>query len=85
MLARDRNYRGKPKLDERQPDGVRQDTRRHTSHRLQPTDQFVEAFPVGPMDDAEWRRFTDAYKVVIEERFREDRGPFDRLAALAAD
>jgi len=85
MLARYRISRGKPKPGERLPDGVRQDTRKHTSHCLRPTAAVVGAFLAGPMDAAAWRRFADAYRAVVEERFRVDRGPFDRLAELASE
>lgn len=33
--------------------------------------------------DAAWKRFAAAYRSLIEQRFREDRRPFDELAALA--
>ena len=65
------------------PAGIRQDTRKHTRHVLRPTPELVEAFLEDTRDPARWHAFTTGYRALIEQRFREDRTPFDALAELA--
>jgi uncharacterized protein YeaO (DUF488 family) len=81
MLARYQIARGVPASA--LPEGVRQDTRKHTHHVLRPTEAMVEAFLAAPTDAA-WRRFAKQYRALLEQRFAEDRGPFDEIAALAS-
>lgn len=64
------------------PEGVRQDTRKHTRHVLRPTDTMVEEYLAAP-SDAAWAKLVKRYRALIEERFAEDRQRFDELAELA--
>lgn len=82
MLARYRIHRGKRPPDDPLPEGVRQDTRRHTKHPLRPSRDMVEEYLAEPTESA-WRRFEQEYLALLEERFASDRGPFDHLADLA--
>ncbi len=80
MLARYRMARGVPAA--RLPQGIRQDTRKHTRHILRPEAEFVREFFENPTDEV-WRRSMDAYRAELERRFAEDRRRFDELAELA--
>lgn len=82
MLARYKIYRGKRPSDDPLPSGTRQDTRWRTRHPLRPSEAIVKEFLTEPGERA-WRRFETAYLDLLEQRFHEDRTPFDRLAALA--
>ena len=82
MLSRYKIYRGKRPPGDPLPDGVRQDSRFRTRHVLRPTKEMAAAF-LAAGTDAAWRKFAAAYCSLIEQRFREDRRPFDELAALA--
>ena len=84
MLARYKMYRGPRPPWDPLPNGIRKDTRCHTKHPLRPTKAIVEAFLESP-SDAAWEVFRSAYNSISEDRFREDRSPFDDLAALAID
>jgi uncharacterized protein YeaO (DUF488 family) len=64
------------------PQGIRQDTRKHTHHVLRPTPEMVAA-ALGSGDAAAWHAFARAYRTLLEARFAADRTPFDDLAALA--
>ena len=77
-------YRRRPKDAPPLPDGVRKDTRYATKHILRPTKEIVEAYLADPTDAA-WKRFRKAYLALLDGRFRDDRTPFDELAALAAE
>ena len=84
MLARYKMYRGpRPRWDPL-PNGIRRDTRCHTKHPLRPTRAIVRDFLESPSETT-WRGFLSAYMAWLEDRFLEDRSPFDELAALAAD
>ena len=83
MLTRYEIYRGRRPPDDPLPEGIRQDTRRHTRHCLRPTRKIVDAYVASP-SDATWGLFRDAYFALLEDRYREDREAFDELAALAA-
>jgi hypothetical protein len=83
MLARYKMYRGARHAEDPLPDGIRQDTRKHTRHVLRPDAVMVTAYLAAP-SDAAWKLFADAYSSLLDERFDEDRVPFDELAALAA-
>jgi hypothetical protein len=64
------------------PEGVRQDTRKHTQHVLRPEAAMVEALLADPSEQG-FRRFRSAYLELLARRFRSERGRFDELAALA--
>ena len=66
------------------PSGERQDTRKHTRHVLRPSVEMVGRYLAKPTDGA-WERFRRSYLELLERRFREDRGSFDRIAALASE
>lgn len=80
MLSRYSMVRGAPTST--LPKGIRQDTRKHTSHVLRPTAELVEAF-LGHVDEASFRRFEASYRALLERRFADDRAPFDALVDLA--
>lgn len=65
------------------PQGVRQDTRKHTKHVLRPTPELV-ASVVGNAA-ADWKAFATAYRKLLDERFAAERERFDDLAALATE
>ena len=83
MLTRYKIYRGGRPPDDPLPDGVRQDTRKHTRHILRPPAEAVLAYLDKPSETA-WSRFAGEYRSAVNERFRADRQSFDALAALAA-
>ena len=82
MLGRYKIYRGKRPPEDPLPEGIRQDTRKHTTHCLRPTAEIVAAFLAVPSDEA-WERMAGEYLELLEGRFAEDRKPFDALAAQA--
>jgi uncharacterized protein YeaO (DUF488 family) len=67
------------------PEGIRQDTRKHTRHVLHPTREMVDTVLANAERPAAWRDFARQYRALLEERFATDRAPFDRLANLARD
>jgi uncharacterized protein YeaO (DUF488 family) len=82
MLARYRIVRGRRGADDPLPDGVRQDTRKHTRHVLRPSVELVEALLEDP-SAASFARFERAYRALLEQRFHDERKRFDELASLA--
>jgi uncharacterized protein YeaO (DUF488 family) len=80
MLARYTMIRGAPASA--LPQGVRQDTRKHTKHVLRPTPELV-ASVLGTEDAAGWERFRKAYAALLAERFSSERERFDDLASRA--
>lgn len=82
MLARYRIVRGARPPDDPLPDGVRQDTRKHTKHFLRPDAAEVEALLATPTA-AGFARFRRAYLERLAQRFKTDRAAFDELAELA--
>ncbi len=84
MLSRYRIVRGRRPPGEPAPQGVVQDTRKHTRHVLRPAAEAVDALLADP-SAAAFRRFRGAYLRLLRERFRADRAPFDRLVALATE
>lgn len=82
MLARYKILRGKQAAENALPQGIRQDTRKHTRHCLRPTEELVSDFLDDPSDDA-WKQFATSYRDLLEQRFTTDREPFDNLAELA--
>lgn len=65
------------------PRGIRQDTRKHTRHVLRPTAELVAEVFGGARDAAAWARYATQYRALLEERFAENRAPFDRIATFA--
>ena len=84
MLARYTIHRGKRPAGHALPEGVRQDIRAHTSHCLRAPRDAVREYLADP-DDAGWKRFAKIYRDSLAQRRRDDRAPFDTLAALARD
>ncbi len=82
MLGRYKMYRGKRPTSDPLPDGIRQDTRKHTRHCLRPTEEIVWRYLKDPSQQ-EWLAFKREYLSLLENRFAADRIPFDKLAALA--
>jgi hypothetical protein len=84
MLARYQIIRGKRPPGCPLPDGVRIDVRKHTHRVLSPDAGSVVEFLAAPTD-AGFRRFSIEYRKLLARRFREQRAPFDELAAAATD
>src|SRR5262245_43175129 len=82
MLARYRIVRGKRDSHDPLPDGIRQDTRKHTHHILRPTAELVESLLADPSQQS-YARFARAYQKLLDARFAAERARFDELAALA--
>jgi uncharacterized protein YeaO (DUF488 family) len=82
MLMRYTMYRGKRPEGDSLPDGIRQDTRKHTRHFLRPPGELVVAYLKGD-DSVPWEKFREQYLRCLYERFEEDAAPFQDLAALA--
>jgi uncharacterized protein YeaO (DUF488 family) len=82
MLARYKIYRGKPPAGAQRPEGIRQDTRKHTRHCLRPQTEIVLEYLANPTRQA-WKKFESRYLLSLEERCEADRTPFDELADLA--
>jgi hypothetical protein len=82
MLARYRIVRGVRDKADPLPDGVRQDTRKHTRHVLRPTAELVLLLLNDSSSEA-FERFARGYRELLEQRFTIERERFDGLAALA--
>ncbi len=82
MLGRYKIYRGSRPTDEPLPDGIRQDTRKHTKHCLRPSEGMVTEYLARPTPDA-WKNFAAEYQRVLEDRYEQNPTPFDNLAELA--
>ncbi len=82
MLVRYKIYRGKPPADAQLPEGIRQDTRKHTRHCLRPPAESVLEYLANPSTEA-WKKFESSYLRCLDERRKADRTPFDDLADLA--
>ena len=78
MLARYQMRRG-AKAEEL-PDGVRQDTRRHTRHVLRPEREVVARYLGGTLS---WEAFRASYEATVRARMEEVPQAFDALAELA--
>jgi len=80
MLARYHIVRGRRPEGDPLPEGIRQDTRKHTQHVLRPTASLVQAL----LDDpTAFERFAREYRALLEKRFVSERKRFDALAELA--
>ena len=55
MLARYKIHRGKLPAGVSLPDGIRQDTLKHTRHCLRPSGEMVEAYLADPTEQA-WQK-----------------------------
>ena len=84
MLSRYKIYRGKRPNHDSLPDGIRQDTRKHTRHCLRPSKESVAEYLADPRLTT-WKKFATQYGRDLEERFEQDPKPFDRLAELATE
>lgn len=84
MLSRYKIRRGKRPEGDPLPEGVRQDTRKHTRHCLRPEARSVESYLANPVAER-WEKFQRAYLYELEKRFEADRTPFDGLAKLARE
>jgi uncharacterized protein YeaO (DUF488 family) len=84
MLARYSIVRGRRAADDPLPDGVRQDTRKHTRHVLRPSPELVQAL-LADSSEPSFRHFAAAYRALLEERFATERQRFDELARLARE
>jgi len=82
MLARYKIHRGKLPAGAKRPEGIRQDTRKHTRHCLRPRTEIVLEYLANPSAEA-WTKFESSYLRNLEERWTADRAPFDDLAELA--
>jgi uncharacterized protein YeaO (DUF488 family) len=65
------------------PPGIRQDTRKHTRHVLRPSAELVTRVLAPDADASTWQRFATDYRALLDQRFADDRRPFDVLAELA--
>ncbi len=84
MLGRYHIVRGKRPPGDPLPEGVRQDTRKHTRHVLRPETKDVERYLDAP-SDAAWEAFTASYRTVLTRRFADEGASFDELAQLARE
>jgi uncharacterized protein YeaO (DUF488 family) len=82
MLARYRIVRGARADDDPLPEGVRQDTRKHTRHVLRPSSELVSLM-LDDSSDETFERFARGYRELLEQRFAKERDRFDALAELA--
>lgn len=83
MLSRYKMYRGARPLDDPLPDGIRQDTRKHTRHCIAPDKEMVEQILDNPSDPKRWETFSKRYNALLVKRFKERRAEFDALAEQA--
>lgn len=83
-LGRYRIVRGKRPADDPLPEGLRQDTRKHTRHCCRPEAEQVAAYLAAP-GDAAWGAFAAGYRALLEARFAEDPTPFRAIARAARD
>jgi hypothetical protein len=82
MISRYRIVRGARPADDPLPDGLRQDTRKHTRHVLRPSAELVARFLQKP-SDAGFAAFRAGYLRLLQERFRGERAAFDELREQA--
>lgn len=82
MIGRYRIVRGVRSADDPLPQGLRQDTRKHTRHILRPSAELVTRFLL-LSSAAGFAAFRAGYLRLLEERFRQDSKAFDALCDLA--
>jgi hypothetical protein len=85
MLARYQIVRGARAKDDPLPDGIRQDTRKHTRHVLRPSAEIVTAFLRDPSSSKGFEKFRAGYRALLEQRFRQERDRFDAIAEQARE
>jgi len=78
MIGRYRIVRGVRPADDPLPEGLRQDTRKHTRHILRPSPELVAHFLAQP-SAASFAAFRAGYLRLLEQRFRSERAAFDAL------
>lgn len=83
-LGRYHIVRGRRPPDDSLPEGVRQDTRKHTRHVLRPDPEAVADYLRDPTEAA-WRAFARAYRGLLDRRRAEDGAAFEALAQLARE
>lgn len=84
MIGRYRMVRGRRPAGEPLPEGVRQDTRKHTGHVLRPDAAAVEALLAELSEDA-WQAFAAGYRALLEARAQSTPEALDELARLARE
>lgn len=84
MIGRYRMVRGRRPAGEPLPEGLRQDTRKHTGHVLRPDAAAVEALLAELSEDA-WQAFAASYRALLEARAQSTPEAFDELARLARE
>jgi hypothetical protein len=84
VIGRYRIVRGRRLPDDPLPDGVRQDTRKHTRHVLRPAPEAVESFLRAPGETG-FARFRQRYLELLRGRAERDAAAFDALARLGRD
>ena len=82
MLTRYKIYRGRRPAHDPLPEGIRQDTRKHTQHCLRPDAAAVTAYLANP-DPSTWQAFAEEYRRLLQRRHAGDPTPFAALAELA--
>ena len=83
MLARYHIVRGARPESDPLPEGIREDTRKHTRHVLRPPAPLVEAFLADV--EAGFPEFRRGYERTLEERYAADPAPFEALAERARE
>jgi len=83
VIGRYRIVRGTRPAGDPLPEGIRQDTRKHTAHILRPTDEIVAPFLADPSSERGFAHFRAAYLKLLEQRLREDPEAFAKLVRLA--
>jgi hypothetical protein len=83
VIGRYRIVRGARPAGDPLPEGIRQDTRKHTHHILRPTAEIVAPFLADPTSLQAFAHFRAAYLKLLEQRLRADPEPFAALVRLA--
>jgi len=72
---------GRPmSLAQKPKDG--ESTQHNSKHVVRPTKDIVVEYLANPTDEA-WEKFESAYVAILQQRFQENRKPFDELADRA--
>jgi uncharacterized protein YeaO (DUF488 family) len=82
VLARYQIVRGTRARDNPLPEGIRQDTRKHTRHVLRPSVELVTAFLQAPSSSS-FEKFRAGYLKLLAQRFAQERERFDAIAEQA--
>jgi len=78
VIGRYRIVRGVRPAQDPLPEGLRQDTRKHTRHVLRPSAELVTRFLAQP-SEAGFAAFRAGYLHLLEQRFARERAAFDTL------